>query len=62
MIETIEFKEKSYPLFQIKGNAAQFAIPFAEKVCHGEGYDIGCSNLEWAFPGATPIDKKFNDV
>ena len=61
MIETIKFKEKEYPLFQANGNAAQFAIPFAKKVCHGIGYDIGCSEIDWAFPNAIPIDKKFDN-
>jgi len=61
MIETIEFKNRSYPAFQGKGNAAQFAIPYAKHVCHGQGYDIGCCKKEWMFPGATPIDLDFPD-
>lgn len=56
MIETIAFKEKIYPKFQSEGNAARFAIPFAEAVCKGIGYDIGCNKKEWAFPGAFMID------
>jgi len=34
-------ENKLYPLFQSKGNAAQFAIPFAKYICKGTGYDIG---------------------
>jgi trans-aconitate methyltransferase len=51
MIETIDFKTKTYPKFQAEGYAAQFAIPFASKVCTGIGLDIGCNRLEWMFSG-----------
>ena len=61
MIETIKYKDNTYPAFQAKGFAAQFAIPFAKHVCSGVGYDIGCMKKEWAFPGAIPIDKDFNN-
>jgi SAM-dependent methyltransferase len=60
-IEIINFKNNIYPKFQADGYAAQFIIPFALKVCKGIGYDIGCMKKEWAFPGAMPIDKIFND-
>lgn len=56
MIEIIEFKNKKYPKFQSEGNAAQFAIPYALKVCRGSGVDIGCMKKEWAFPGAELVD------
>ncbi len=55
-IETIEFNGDLYPRFQAEGFAAQFAIPFASKLCKGIGYDIGCNRPEWALPGAIPID------
>lgn len=61
MVETIQFKGKIYPKFQSEGFAAQFAIPYALKVCHGRGYDIGCNRLEWCFPGAIPVDPVIND-
>ena len=61
MIEVIEFKGKKYPKFQSEGFGSQYAIPYAKKVCTGEGYDIGCMKKEWAFPGATPIDLSFED-
>ena len=61
MIDTILYKNKHYPKFQTLGNAAQFAIPYALHVCKGEGVDIGCSKVEWAFPGARPIDLNFDD-
>ena len=59
--KTILYKNKSYPIIQTEGNAAQYAIPFATKFCTGTGYDIGCNRLEWALPGAKPIDLVFND-
>lgn len=62
MIETIKFKDKTYPFFQSEGNAAQFAIPFAQKVCTGAmGYDIGYGKKEWKFPGAIGIDINAED-
>tara|TARA_Y100000310_G_C20647982_1_gene797724 strand:+ start:1113 stop:1607 length:495 start_codon:yes stop_codon:yes gene_type:complete len=61
MIEVVSFKGHNYPAFQGKGNAAQFAIPFAKHVCTGEGYDIGCCKIEWSLPGSIPIDLDFPD-
>jgi len=55
-MKTIEFKENVYPAFQAEGFAAKFAIPFAQQVCHGNGYDIGCNRDEWKLPGAFAID------
>ncbi len=60
-MKLIKFKDKEYPMFQAKGNAAKFAIPFAKEVCSGKGYDIGCMKVEWAFPGSIPIDLDFGD-
>jgi len=40
MIETITFKDKTYPKFQSIGMGSQYAIPYAKHVCVGEGYDI----------------------
>lgn len=59
MIDTIEFKGRTYPKFQSEGFASQFAIPYAKHVCKGVGYDIGCNRMEWALPGSTPIDLTF---
>jgi SAM-dependent methyltransferase len=61
MIKTIEYNGIKYPEFQSKGNAAQFAIPFAKHICIGYGYDIGCMKKEWSFPGSVPIDISFED-
>ena len=61
MIETINFKNNTYPKFQAEGNASQFAIPFAKHVCKGKGIDVGCNRNEWAFPGAYPIDPVINE-
>ena len=61
MIETINFNKNEYPFFQSKGNASKYAIPFAEEVCKGLGYDIGCMKKEWSLPGSIPIDIAFED-
>lgn len=61
MIELIKHKENVYPKFQSKGNAAQFAMPYAKQVCKGVGYDIGCMRVEWSFPGSIAIDADFDD-
>lgn len=52
---------RTYPAFQARGFASQFAFPFAKQVCKGAGLDIGCMCKEWAFPGAMPIDISFDD-
>jgi hypothetical protein len=61
MIEIIEFRNQIYPKFQSEGFASKFVFPFAQNVCKGVGYDIGCMKKEWAFPGSIPIDLAFND-
>jgi predicted SAM-dependent methyltransferase len=61
MIDILKYNEKDYPLFQAQGRASQFAIPYALHVCKGIGYDIGCMNKEWSFPGSIPIDLDFDD-
>ena len=61
MITIIEYKGNKYPSFQTKGNAAQFAIPYAKEVCNGVGVDIGCNRIDWAFPGAYPVDPALNE-
>jgi len=61
MIDTVRFKDNTYPKFQSEGNAAQFAIPFAKHVCLGTGVDIGCMKKEWAFPGANLVDPAINE-
>jgi SAM-dependent methyltransferase len=60
-MELIEFENSKYPLFQSKGNASQFSIPFALHFCKGNGYDIGFCKEEWKFPGATGIDIGLNN-
>lgn len=56
MIETIDFNGKKYPKYQTNGFASRFIFPFAQEVCKGKGYDIGCNREEWSFPGSIPID------
>lgn len=58
-IQTIKFKDTIYPAFQADGNAARWIMPFAQEICKGTGYDIGCGRKEWAFPGAICIDEAF---
>ncbi len=70
-IELINFQDSIYPKFQAEGGASKFAIPFAEQVCKGKGFDIGYNRPEWKFPGAMGIDfqkgcsihgVEFNDI
>jgi len=61
MKNVIVFNNKFYPKFQTQGFAAQFAIPFATHLCKGVGYDIGCNQIKWAFPGSIPIDPILNE-
>lgn len=61
MIDTLVYNKNEYPLFQSQGFAAEFAFPYASKVCKGFGYDVGCMKREWAFPGSYPIDLSFDD-
>jgi len=60
-MELISFHGENYPLFQTKGNASQFAIPFALHFCKGNGYDIGFCKEEWKLPNATGIDICLNN-
>ena len=48
-INIIKYKGETYPDFQSKGFAAKFAFPFAQQVCVGYGFDIGCNRPEWAY-------------
>ena len=61
MIETVEFKGKTYPKFQTKGYASKYAMPFAQEVCKGVGVDIGCNREDWKFPGSHPVDPALNN-
>lgn len=58
MIEIINHAGYSYPKFQSEGNAARFAIPFAQQVIkEGQtGFDIGCNRKEWAYPNSITVD------
>jgi len=63
MYELISFNGKHYPALQAEGFAAQFAIPFALKIIgpNKTGFDIGCNNETWKFPGAMAIDPVLNE-
>jgi len=60
-MELIEFDNEKYPLFQSKGNASQFAIPYAKHYCKGIGYDIGFNKEEWKMPYSIGIDIILNN-
>lgn len=60
-MDTVQFKDKYYPLFQAKGNAAQFALPYALHFCKGMGYDIGFCKEEWKLPNAIGIDSNLQN-
>lgn len=61
MINTIEFGGVKYPSFQAEGFSAQFILPYAQKICTGVGYDVGCNRKEWALPGSIPIDPNIDN-
>ena len=56
-INTIIHNGTIYPYFQAEGNASQYIISFASKVCKGVGFDVGFSKPEWKLPGAIGIDQ-----
>lgn len=58
----VEHDNEKYFAFQAEGNAAQFIMPFAKKLCVGVGYDIGCSKVDWSLPGSIPIDTVFDNI
>lgn len=64
MIEIINFTTgntvHTYPKFQAEGFAAQYAFPFAKKMCNGLGLDVGCNRPEWKLPGAYAVDPALN--
>lgn len=64
-IEILKHQSKDYPKFQSEGNAMKFAMPYAQQVCVGTGYDCGCNRVEWSFVdkngvAAIPIDPTFH--
>jgi hypothetical protein len=60
-MEIVNYEGEKYPLFQTKGNASQFSIPFAIHFCKGNGYDIGFCKEEWKLPNAIGIDICLNN-
>lgn len=56
MFNTIEYQGSIYPEFQAKGNASQFALPFAKHFCQGFGVDIGFCQDDWKYPDAIGAD------
>ena len=60
-MEIVNFNNRNYPFFQTLGNASQFAIPYAQHFCKGNGYDIGFCKEEWKLPNANGIDICLNN-
>lgn len=60
-MQTINYKNKLYPICQLEGNATQYSAAYALKFCKGFGLDIGCNREEWKLPGSKAIDIIFND-
>ncbi len=50
----------NYPKLQTEGNAAQYALPFAKKVCVGKGLDVGYSEIHWKLDNAIGIEPNIN--
>lgn len=55
------YEGTDYLDIQKEGFAAQYCLPFAKKLCKGDGLDVGCNRLEWALPGAKVVDIEFED-
>ena len=53
---TYEYKGSLFPDYLKQGNAAQYIKPVAEKLCQGNGLDIGCG--DWPLSWAIPIEKR----
>jgi predicted SAM-dependent methyltransferase len=59
-MELINFNNREYPKLQSQGFASQYSFKFAEKICKGKGYDIGCNRPEWSLDGSIPVDPELN--
>lgn len=55
-IQTIIHNGHRYPIFQSQGFAAKFAMPFAQQVCKGVGFDIGCNRTDWLYKDANGVE------
>tara|TARA_R110000787_G_scaffold39265_2_gene98582 strand:- start:6136 stop:6693 length:558 start_codon:yes stop_codon:yes gene_type:complete len=60
-MNVVKHQNNIYPEFQTKGNAAQFAIPFAKHICKGYGLDIGAGRRDWALPNSVVVDPEITD-
>jgi len=56
MIRTVEHNGNKYPEFQTNGNAARFCRAFAQEVCVGNGFDVGCNRSEWLYRDKNGVD------
>ena len=56
MSESFEYKQTRYPEYIRHGNHAQYIAPIAEKVCIGEGIDVGAFQEKWKFKNAKICD------
>jgi hypothetical protein len=56
-----EYKYNEYLTIQKEGFAAQYTFPFAQKLCIGNGLDVGCNRKEWSLPGSVPLYFSFKN-
>lgn len=57
-MDIINYGGQEVPKYISQGHHSKYIIPIAQEFCQGLGLDIGCGKVEWAFPGAMPIDLK----
>jgi hypothetical protein len=57
---TFRYKESTYPSYIRDGNACSYVLAFAERLCIGNGLDIGGTE-KWRLPWARPINVFFED-
>lgn len=61
MLQTITHNYREYPILQTQGHASKYASAFANEICKGTGFDIGCNREEWALiPTAILVDPNIN--
>ncbi len=55
-MEVFEYRGVTYPEYIRDGNHAQYAGPLAQKVCKGDGIDVGANNEYWKFGNSKICD------
>lgn len=57
MNKLFEYRGELFPEYLKHGDASQFAIPFAQHFCVGNGLDVGAG--KWKLPWAQGVDKAY---